>query len=429
MNEKYILTDKTRKENFWVKEYIDSKGSLTLFDIIILYIILITAFLIKPIANLRIGLLHNRAMGKFYGHTEYYLRLRKYKTSKKKDIAILISGDPVNKQILKMVSREVTVIKNAWLHKKLNKIKKNNNSKLLWIDLSKTGWLRGDEWRVPGPQLKLLKDEQSIGYDFLKTLGITKDDKFVCMFAKDRFYTDSPDTTLDPNSYWGSNDFRNCDITKYINAAKYLTDKGIFVFRMGIHKPEFELNEKDINSKIIDYTSKVRPYLNNPDLIDTFLHSNCKFFLGTTSGIYILSSMFNVPVAYTNMIPYGECGRADHDIFILKKCRSKLTKKFLTFQELIDIGMDSDWLTEEEIKKYEQDGIEFVENTEEEIYDLVVEMNERIDGNWASEKEDDLLMNKFRVISPAICFDGSPFPGKVGANFLRKNKLLLSRTK
>ena len=194
---------------------------------------------------------------------------------------------------------------------------------------------------------------------------------------------------------------------------------------MGVHAPEASL-PAGLDPRIIDYTGRVRSELDDPDFADAYLQATCKFFLGTGSGIYILSSMFGRPVAYANMLPYGECGRLPHDIVIFKNSRDVNTGNLIPYGEMISRGVDSDWLTEEEISLLEAQGIEFVDNTSDDIRNLVLEMNERLDGTWKANPEDKQLQEQFVKISPARHFNSNEFPGRVGAAFLRKNRLLLT---
>ncbi len=426
------MREKTRKEKIWLTQ--ERSGELP-FDrtSLLAYLIAIVLFpaaaLMRPFRKLRIGLLHHRTMGRFYGNTEYFLRERKFNPPRQKDAVVLISGNvPVNKQILTMVGRQVPVVCSDRLRGALDYLRKMTPDDPLWIDLGCTGWLRGAEWTVSGPQLRFTEEEEEQGQALLRELGIPAGAQHVCFFAKDRYYTDSPDTRLDPNSYWGSRDFRNCDIKNYLPAAQYLAKQGIYLFRMGIHRPEERLPE-GLDPRIIDYTGNIRATLADPDFADAYIQATCKFFLGTTSGIYILSSMFGVPVAYANMIPYGECGRMPHDIVIFKKCRNRNSGSLLPFGEMIDRGLDADWLTVEEVKGFEEEGIEFLENDGDEILALAREMNMRLDGNWESAPQDDELQKKAQETFPARAFDGSGFPGKIGAVFLRQNRHLLEREK
>lgn len=406
--------DKTRKEKIWEAQA-RAQAPLTVGARIF--------FALASLLRLKIALLHHRAMGRFYGSTEYLLRSRKLNPPKGERL-LLVSGEPVNRQILTMVARRERVVESGRLWRALDGLRRAHPDHPIWVDMGCTGWLRGAEWTVPGPQLSFTPEEHERGRALLRLLGVPEGGRWVCFFAKDRLYTDSPDTKLDPASYWGSRDFRNCDIKNYLPAAEYLARQGMHVFRMGIHEPEQPLPD-GLDARVVDYTAKIRPTLDDPDFADAYLQANCKFFLGTTSGIYILSSMFGVPVAYANMIPYGECGRMPHDIVIFKKCRDKAAGRFFTFPEAIARGIDADWLTLDELNKLDAEGLEFVENSGEEILGLAREMNERLDKKWRPEPDDARLHASFLSLSPAKCFDGAGFPGMVGAEFLRQNRALL----
>ena len=108
------MSDKTRKEKIWTDLERSSRPafSLTVFlGWIVGFVLFLVKNILKPFANIRIGLLKHRAMGRFYGGTEYFLRMRKMYPRKMREFAVLISGTPVNHQILKMVARKIPVIK------------------------------------------------------------------------------------------------------------------------------------------------------------------------------------------------------------------------------------------------------------------------------------------------------------------------------
>lgn len=413
---------KTRKERIWQRA--ESRPAGAGGTALLAALLTTLAAVLRPFGRLRIGLLHHRAQGRFYGGTEYFLRLRRAYPPQHRELLFLVSGSPVNCQVLAMVAREVRVLRSDRLWRILDAARRHMPESDIWIDMGCTGWLRGHEWSGPGPQLHFNADEHARGQALLRRLGIPEGAQYVCIFAKDRCYSDSPDRPPDPDSYWGTRDFRNCDIRNYLPAAQYLADRGIWVLRMGIHTPEEPL-PRGLDPKIIDYTARIRPTLDDPEFADTYLQATCKFFVGTTSGIYLLSSIFGVPVAYTNMVPYGESGRMPHDIIIFKRCRDRNSGRWIPIRELIGRGLDSDWLTLEEIETLEADGIEFVENTPDEVLDLVREMDMRLDRRWTADPEDEALLDRFRALSPSQAFDGSGFPGRVGAAWLRENRQLL----
>jgi hypothetical protein len=65
-----------------------------------------------------------------------------------------------------------------------------------------------------------------------------------------------------------------------------------------------------------------------------------------------------------------------------------------------------------------------VENTSEEIKDLVVEMDERIKGTWQSTPVDDELQRRFQALWLPGEVDRE-CPVRIGTEFLRQNRHLL----
>jgi len=75
-------------------------------------------------------------------------------------------------------------------------------------------------------------------------------------------------------------------------------------------------------------------------------------------------------------------------------------------------------------KQYFKAGLVPIENSEQEILDLVKEMNERIDGKWKESKEDKLLQEKFKSLfsKDSSCYG---LTAKIGSKFLMENKEML----
>ena len=75
-------------------------------------------------------------------------------------------------------------------------------------------------------------------------------------------------------------------------------------------------------------------------------------------------------------------------------------------------------------KQHEEKGIELINNTQQQIVDVVEEMEKRLDGTWKNNEEDDELQKRFWSH-----FESSNKHGiirsKIGAKFLRENKDLL----
>ena len=416
---------KTPKEFIWEnqeKNFTKLNFSRQITNRFIWIILNLIRYILYPICDFKIGILYSNYIGRFLGNTEYYLREKSLIKNKKYQFHILIAGKTINSQILKMISRKTLLIHNIFIYNLLNQIKRQTLDSNLWIDLNITGWLRSG-WTKAKPQLSFTKKEEEKGKLLLEKLGLKNNDKFVCIFAKDKFYSDDPEKPPLANSFWGTKDFRNCNIENFLKAAEYLTKKKIYVIRIGLHQPEQIL--KSNNDKIIDYTGKIRKNLDDPHFADAYLPAKCEFLIGCTSGIYQFASIFNKPVASTNMVPYGECGRNINDIVIFKKCINVNKNEILSISEAINFGITGDWLTNEQILELESRGILFRENSPDEILDLTIEMYERLNGLWKKKTDEKEIQQKFLKISKIYDNEGQEYPGKVCYNFLKNNKKLL----
>ncbi len=260
------------------------------------------------------------------------------------------------------------------------------------------------------------EEEELKGKEILKKFGIPQNAKFVCLDVRDSAYLDRhKEHNLRDFNY---HNYRDGDIDRYVLAAEELAKRGYYVFRMGVkvHKPL-----KTSNPKIIDYAnSKMRSAF-----MDIYLAAKCSFCLSTTSGLYGVSYIFRRPIAYIFM-PLGYLvGEKENHLIITKHHKHKKNKKELTVSEIFSSNVALCLKTEE----YELNDVELEENSSEEIKDLVIEMDERLNGRWKDTKEDLLLQKRFWSI-----FEDrikrlnlkKPLHGKTkarfGAKFLRENQ-------
>ena len=112
----------------------------------------------------------------------------------------------------------------------------------------------------------------------------------------------------------------------------------------------------------------------------------------------------------------------------------KKNQKELTISEIFLSNVAASNHTNE----FDQNGVELWENSPEEIRDLAIEMDDRLNGNWNETKEDILLQEKFwsifeentKRLDPKIILNSAmskiPNHGKIkarfGTKFLRENK-------
>lgn len=243
---------------------------------------------------------------------------------------------------------------------------------------------------------------------------------FVCVSSRDDTYLN----TILPNLDSSHHNYRNTDINNLALSADYLSNKGIITVRMGRY-----VKEKVKFGNCIDYANDFYD-----ELMDIALMRDCKFFVGDSNGLCVLPMVFNVPCALKNVVPvfsagWGAYPQNPQNLYIFKKYYSKTKKRFLSLKEMMEVdriaphGHD---ITE----KHAELNVEVIENSAEEILDLVMEMNARIDGEWIETKEDIELQNKYQRIrkqwyKEKRYSENSVLQAKVGALFLRKNPFLL----
>jgi len=290
-----------------------------------------------------------------------------------------------------MIKRKVRVVESDWAVRMLTAFQRRIPKSDVWIPLNESGHFRWKEWNSAPPQLALNEQELRRGKLLLKEMGTSENEPIV----------------------WDYHRYRNTKIENYLKAVEGLTAKGYWALRMGA------IVERPLTAvipRVIDYASTCRS-----DFMDVFLLSYCKFYVGDTGGPISFPNAFNIPVVMTNSIPLASVARNKNALTIPKKHMDKQTGRMLTFREIISRGMDR-WSL---MKYFDEAGIELVENTPEEISDVVMEMHLRLEGQWQGSKEDERLQERFRSIIP----EGHPLKGflcKIGASFLRNNQELLA---
>jgi putative glycosyltransferase (TIGR04372 family) len=288
------------------------------------------------------------------------------------------------------------------------------------------GWLSLITYGDPNNLLKTLpghleftKEEELYGESKLKEMGLLKRE-FICFQNRDSKFLDS----IIINNNWKYHDYRNSNIKNYLVAVEEIIKRGYRAVRMG-HLVKDNLSKN--NKSIIDYAINHRE-----DFLDIYLIANSRFVIFPHSGLKHLAIVLRVPVVCVNVICYiGIYYLQNIDICVPKKLWSKESNRYLTFREIFD----SDIATFTTSMLYEDNGIEVIENTSEEILDAATEMEMRLSGTWLSEDNDEELQNRFKQLAlKCVLPDGTLIRDilpdgikcKVSSQFLRNNKDLLN---
>jgi putative glycosyltransferase (TIGR04372 family) len=368
-------------------------------------------YLLKPLFRIQFLKIRDERIGHLAANTDLFLRRLKLGIIRKKRTLFvgIASTKPSNKQLFKMFKREMTIIQ---IPKLLNDVLFSEKSLLVKSGFGMHLPLKSNqfyEFTYGKPNIHFTSQEEKKGKKLLKDMNISAKDWFICFHARDKKYLEKSLSSMDTSCH----NFRDWDINSALKAVEYIASKRGFALRMGaiVEKKLPKLK----SPRIIDYAANYRT-----EFGDIYLPSKCKFLLGCSSGIGMVTQAFNVPAIFSNLIPLDFPPYSKRDLFIPKKIWSKKKKRFLTFKEIINSKVNE--YSHQEL--YVKEGLVPVENTPKEILDLAIEMNERLDGTWKTTKKDEELQKRFKSLfkKGSHCYG---FPSRIGTKFLRQNKDLL----
>ena len=271
------------------------------------------------------------------------------------------------------------------------------------------------------PHIYFTNEEELKGRRILTEFGVPEAAKFVCLIARDSAYLNRhKEITLRD---WSYHDIRDVDVDKYVLSAEELVKRGYYVFRMGakVKKPLVSSNHK-----IIDYATSEK----KSAFMDIYLGAKCNFCISSGTGFDGITYIFRKPVAFTNLAEIGHLMSHNKNSLIITKSHvSKKNKKRLTITEIFSSNSALSTYNKLISEELELNEIELKENSSEEIRDLVIEMDDRLNGNWNKNKEDLLLQEKFWMVwkknikrlNINVPMHGE-IKARIGAKYLRGNQ-------
>lgn len=376
--EKVLQIYKNNKFLFFKKALIKSfKFFFSLFYLPISIIFLLIILISKPFIIIRIGELPSSRIHHFAVNTELFLLKKK----NKKTLDIFYCENHISNNFLKKKWKEKIFIGNKFIFSQINfLVSLFLNKKIHQMELN-TDRDVDNFFHNTRPMLKLNEKEKSIGFEKLDEIGLSKNDKFICLMNRDSYYLEKTFPGVD----WSYHNYRDSEIDNYLLAAEALTERGYFVFRMGtLTKKKIETN----NNKIIDYAnSNFRS-----EFLDLFLLENCSFGITGNVGLDGLFRTFRKPSVICSMVPIGYLATYRNDwIHLFKKHYSIEKNRNLSLNEIFDLGLALSLKTEEFNKK----NIKLIENTPEEIRDAVLELDDRLNNKYIETLEEKNLQKKF----------------------------------
>ena len=242
-------------------------------------------------------------------------------------------------------------------------------------------------------------DEINKAKNDIKKFGLNENDKIIILNIRDENYL----KIIHPNNNWNYKT-QNSDIRSYKKTIEYLINNDYKVIRCGLHHKEtLKIDHKNY----IDLFTKG---LRTP-LIENYLTSISLLQIGSYSGGTIPAHfIFRKPIVYCNFIPLTEMHMGSNKTyFILKKIYDKKNKTNISTSEYFDLlntSFGPDLVnaanygrfkpiinTSNLFSKYNKEDFKIVDNTEDEILDVVLEALSKIE-NSSSNKEISNLENK-----------------------------------
>lgn len=260
------------------------------------------------------------------------------------------------------------------------------------------------EWGGRGPLLALTPEHDAWGHERLAELGLPRNAWFVCLHVREGGYSKHDEKV---------HAFRNADIESMGLAIQAIVDRGGWCVRMG----DPTMKRLPPTRGAIDYAHHA---LRSPEL-DVFLCARCRFFIGTSSGLYLLSSAFGVRSALVHMVPFTSMGFSPGDVSIPKLLYSERERRLLTFAEALASPISNYRMG----RMLHDLGIQAIESSPEEIEEVVLETLDRLEGRTADYEAAEPLQATYRALLGPMhyCYDA---PSRLGARFLERHRALLT---
>ena len=278
---------------------------------------------------------------------------------------------------------------------------------------------------VKNPLINLSHKEIDKDNNFLNNLDLEKKN-WICIHNRDSDYLKNLKNHDNfKNIDFKYHNYRDSDVNNLIKSTKLLLENNFYVFRMGrIQSSKMNF----IHPNFIDYAFEK----DKSDFNDIYLFSKCAAYLGSDSGpgdVTFLSGKprFLMNYSLTMLYPFhhggNEMSRKNHFSFIFKHLYDEKTQKKLTLKQIINKKLMGK-ANGEELKRA---GVFPIENSEEEIFDLTLEMVNYLETKKMNSQDDYDVQKKFWD----IYYENTTYkrfediPVRICSKFLSKNMYIL----
>ena len=402
LNQYHISKHKQNTFKFW------GRFARFLFGQLPFYPVYLTIRLLRPYKLVRFIPMSEDRIGGFASSLGYYTCEKTHGIAHQNTYDIFYYYQPVcNQQLMKMWKRVLRVSFFANFFARILWTKPYGKMHRIKLNPVDTYGLRYSS----APCIGLTPAEETQAQTEMQLIVPDPERPFICILSRDKGYLQS----MDPSRDWTYHDYRNCTISHYAKAADALAEKGYTIFRLGSHTTE-PLSSK--NPNVLDYANENC----RTDLLDIYLTIKCRFLISSGTGMDTLANIFQKPVLYVNLLPYICFPFFSNVICMPKLLFSNKLNRLLTFNEIYNSPICKFGTSQE----YRNEDIEIMENTDDEILDASLEMEQRLGSTWVDTEIDTELQNNFWGMFPkGNVFHGGHIKSKISSSFLKKHRLLL----
>lgn len=317
----------------------------------------------------------------------------------------------LNPVMLEYWKQYITVIEDIEAVKQLSYLRKyleidigmaaSLNGKAIYIEHAKS--IVQKEWEKQGrkPLFELNEKDKEFGREQLVDIGIPEDAWFISLHVRDAGYKTG--SYLNDESF---DSYRNADIETYKLAIEEVVKRGGYVIRVG----DPQMKPIDDIEGLFDYAhSDIRS-----NRMDIFLFSQCRFFIGVSSGPVLTPILFGVPVVMSNFVPMSGRPHSNNCLFIPKLLRLNNEGRYASIEDVLASDIGRIFSSE----GYAERNIDVIDNSPEYIRDVVIEMFERQDSDFHYTDEDEERQTKVTELYRE--YSGYGDMGRMGNAFLRE---------
>ena len=355
------------------------------------FLIFLVSIVLRPIITIRFGHLLTYRFGHNIKDLEMYLSEKKLnlKNNYKLLDLFFLPSNPANTYLQKISKKYLKVLPKELLYfpYKIMEFlsKKNKFFEKSFINMRDYDYDLNNSFDQINTQIRFSEEEIVKGDNSLEKIGISKNDKIVCLSTRDSNY--SLQNLNHPKKFDTKTrsfmDIRNSDIETYKLAATELTKLGYKVVRVG----------KDTNKKISFSSENIIDYSKSDsrnDFLDIYLAKRCEFVFGDSAGWTQAAVVFRKHIAFANWAPFSVMDFVGKNFYIFKYYYDLKLKRNLTIKEIFDRKLNKLFLFDLEKKN-----IILKDNTQEEILELVLEVEAKLKGK-NDNPENTLRNSKFR---------------------------------